>query len=545
MLGSRLRTFVWLTVLLAAGRLEAAGAEPALVQAVKAGDRAAVRALVRQRVDVRQAEPDGTTALHWAVRRDDREVIDLLLAAGARVGAANRYGVTPLSLACTNGSVPTIERLLAAGADPNGALPEGETPLMTASRTGVSGAVRALVAHGADVNARERWRGQTALMWAAAEGHASTVQLLLGAGALVRERSRAGFTPLLFAARDGHLDTIRVLLDGGASVADTTADGTSALVLAIINGHFDAAGGLLDRGADPNAPDARGSALHAVAWLRRPGWPLGVAPRIPTGDLDSLDLVRKLLARGANPNARVAWKETKRGGFDLGMVVNNPPNIAVGRNYITLVGATPYYLAAKHSDVDLMRVLAAHGADPSIATAQGVTPFMAAAGIGFWQGESPGPNNGVPERDTLEAVKLAWDLGGRPDVNAVAHFNDVHVEGEGIALLHRLPLNVHEFDENAPGDMRWGGSSAVHGAAVRGINAVVQFLVDNGGDLTATNRLGWTPLMLAEGMYIGQTEKEQPATAAFIRTLLAGRRSSGGAVELDAVGGREPSRHPR
>ena len=170
-----------------------------------------------------------------------------------------------------------------------------------------------------------------------------------------------------------------------------------------------------------------------------------------------------------------------------------------------------------------------------ISTATGLplrqTVAMAAAGIGFWQGESPGPNNGVPESDTLAAVKLAWELAGRPDVNATAHFNNVPIEGNGIELLHRLPLNVNEFDESAPGDMRWGGSSAVHGAAVRGVNSVVQFLVDNGGDLQAKNRLGWTPLMLTEGMYIGQTEKEQPATAAFIRELLGsptGRVASAG-----------------
>ena len=146
---------------------------------------------------------------------------------------------------------------------------------------------------------------------------------------------------------------------------------------------------MLDHGADPNAPDTRGSALHALAWLRRPGWPLSGAPRIPNGNVDSLDLVKKLLAHGADPNVRVAWKELKRGGFDLGMVVNNPPNINVGRNYITLVGATPFYLAAKHSDVELMRVLAAHGANPTIPTVQGVTPFMAAAGHRILAGREP------------------------------------------------------------------------------------------------------------------------------------------------------------
>ena len=513
----------WAVWMLCTVALEAAGPESQLLTATKAADTDRIRVLLEQRADVHEAEADGTAPLHWAVRRDAADAVDLLLRAGARVDVANRYGVTPLSLACTNGSVAVIERLLKAGANPNLALPAGETPLMTAARTGVAAAVRTLLAHGAAVDAIESWRGQTALMWAASEGHAAAIQALLDAGADPAVRSKAGFTPILFASRDGHLEAMRALLADGASATDKTADGTSVLVLAIINGHFDAAAVLLDHGADPNAPDIRGSALHAIAWLRRPGWPLSGAPRLPNGSFDSLDLVRKLLAHGADPNVRVAWKELKRGGFDLGMVVNNPPNINVGRNYITLVGATPFYLAAKHSDVDLMRVLAAHGADPTIPTVQGVTPFMAAAGLGFWQGESPGPNNGVPEGDTLETVKLAWELAGRPDVNATAHFNDVHIEGEGIALLHRLPLNVNDFDESAPGDMRWGGSSAVHGAAVRGVNSVVQFLVDNGGDLNAKNRLGWMPLMLAEKMYIGQTEKEQPATAAFIRELLAAR----------------------
>ena len=90
-------------------------------------------------------------------------------------------------------------------------------------------------------------------------------------------------------------------------------------------------------------------------------------------------------------------------------------------------------------------------------------------------------------------------------------------------MLHRLPLNVHDFDERFPGDMRWGGSTAMHGAAVRGVNSVVQFLLDQGADLTVRNKLGWTPLMMTEGMYIGQTEKEVPETAAFIHKLLRER----------------------
>ncbi|PYR39065.1 MAG: hypothetical protein DMF90_01125 [Acidobacteria bacterium] len=443
----------------------AAGPDSSLPEAVKTADQATIQALLRQRIDVNKPEADGTTALHWAARRDDLATADLLLRAGANAEAHNRYGVTPLLLACTNGSRAMVERLLNAGANPGGGLPQGETPLMTASRTGSVDVVKLLLAHGAEVSARETWRGQTALMWAAAEGHADVARVLIESGAEVRARSNAGFTPLMFAIRNGHRDTVRALIEARADANDLARDGTSALVLAIINGHFAAAADLLESGANPNATDPRGSALHALAWLRRPGWPLGTPPQILSDTMDSLELARRLLERGANPNVRVAWKELRRSGFDLGMVVNNPPNIASGRNYISLVGATPFYLAAKHADVALMRLLAEKGADPTIPTVQGVTPFMAAAGIGFWPGESPGPNNGVSEGDTLEAVKLAWELGRGVDVNARADFGNTPVEGDGLQLLHRLPLNVHQFDESAPGDMRWGGSTAMHGAA--------------------------------------------------------------------------------
>lgn len=503
--------------------VQSVSAQSAVLDAARQGDASAVRKLATSSADVDRAEPDGTTALHWAVRRGDVAMVDTLLVASADVQRANRYGVTPLAIACASGSSEIVQRLLDKGADPNRANPEGETPLMAAARAGALPAVQALVARGADVNARETWRGQTALMWAAVEGHAGVVRALLDKGASVSTRSTAGFTSLLFATRSGHRDIVGLLLDHQADPNDRTKDGTSALMLATINGRFETAALLLDRGANPNAPDIRGSALHAIAWLRTPGWPLGLAPLLLTDPMDSLELAKRLLTRGANPNLRIAWNEQKRGGFDLGMVVNNPPTISVGRNYLTLVGATPYYLAAKHSDVELMRLLAAHGADTRIPNEQGVTPLMAAAGVGFWQGESPGPNNGVPEPRTLEAVTLAWELNRDADINETAHFNRVRIDGDGIELLHRLPRNVHEFDETQQGDVRWEGVAAIHGAAVRGVNSVVQFLIDKGANLTARTRLGWTPLMLTEGMYIGQTEKEVPETAAFIRRVLQER----------------------
>jgi ankyrin repeat protein len=531
----RFRSGPLVIVLLVAGVRDLGAQTPQVILAIQSGEQARVRTALEQPGAIHGREADGTTALHWAVRRNDAAIVDLLIDAGADARASNRYGITPLHIAASLGTAPLVERLLKAGADPNTPTPEGETPLMAAARSGVVPAVKALLAAGADVPAKESWRGQDALMWAAAEGHADVVRALIEAGASVQTRSRAGFTPLLFAVREGHVGVARALLDAKADPNDATRDGTAALIVATINGRFETAAALLDYGAKPNPPDVRGSALHVLAWLRTPGWPLSGPPLILSDRMDSLELAKRLLERGADPNIRVAWKELKRGGFDLGMVVNNPPNISVGRNYISLVGATPFYLAAKHSDVALMRLLAAHGADPRLPTSQGVTPLMAAAGLGFWQGESPGPNNGVPESQTLEAVKLAWELSGPIDINATAHFNNVHLEGEGLALLHRLPLNVHEFDGSTPGDMRWAGAAAIHGAAVRGVNAVVQFLVDKGADLTARTKLGWTPLMLTEGMYIGQTEKEVPQTAAYIRKLLDQR-----GIAAASTAGREP-----
>src|SRR5439155_10660677 len=143
-----------------------------LADAAKANDKAAIRSLLGQRIDVNAPQVDGTTALHWLAYHDDPEIADQLIRAGANVKAANRYGVTPLTVACTNGNGAIVELLLKAGADPNTALPSGETALMTAARAGNIRAVRALLSAGADVGAKENHQGQTALMWAGAEGHA-------------------------------------------------------------------------------------------------------------------------------------------------------------------------------------------------------------------------------------------------------------------------------------------------------------------------------------------------------------------------------------
>ena len=364
-------------------------------------------------------------------------------------------------------------------------------------------------------------------MWAAAENNAGAVARLLAAGADVEARSSSGLTPLLFAVREGRIEATQALLDAGADVNagvnNTTAGtgsytpaatgNTSPLALAIINAHYELAADLLDAGADANAYDARGSLLHALAWIRRPG---SGRPPAQTGNLDSLELAQRLLAQGADPNVRIFWQEIPF-EVDLG-IVKPPPNISVGRNFISFIGATPFYLAAKHADLDLMRLLVDYGADPLTPTGQGVTPLMAAAGLGFWDGESPGPLNGTPEPVRLEAVKMTLALGN--DLHAVSDFGDTQIEGDGVDLLLRHPLNLLELDaQRDRGDMRWGGCTALHGAAMMGSNLIVQYLIDQGADVNARNAIGWTPRMVAEGVFVANTEKAWPDTVALLREL--------------------------
>src|SRR5213592_724098 len=316
----------WWIALLFVISTEAAGAVPVrLIDAVKAADRDAIRTLLQQRVDVNAAEADGTTALHWAARANDLQAADMLLRAGANVKLANRYGVTPLYLASTNGNAAMIELLLKAGADPNSALPEGETALMTAARSGNADAVTTLIGRGADVNRKEAWRGQNALMWAAAEGHAEVIRALIAHGADIRARSNGGFTPLLFAVREGKIDAVKTLLSAGADLNESLPyrrkGGTAAaeaepainaFMLAVGNVHYELAAFLLDKGADPNSAPEGFTALHQISWLRRPGTGDNNPAPQGSGNMDSLEFVRELVAHGANVNAR-ATKQANMG----------------------------------------------------------------------------------------------------------------------------------------------------------------------------------------------------------------------------------------
>jgi uncharacterized protein len=494
-----------------------------LIEAAKRGDLQAVRALLAKHADVNAADADGSTALHWAAERDNVALADLLIAAGANVKAATRYKITPLSLACTNGDAVLIDRLLKAGADPNGTSEEGQTALMTASLTGKPDAVKLLVETGAEVNAVEPYKGQTALMWAASEGNAAAAEILIAHGADVKAKSKAGFTPLLFAVRNDRPGAAKVLLDHGANVNDVARDGTNALNMAVVNAYFDLASMLVDRGANPDAPDPRGSALHTLAWLRRPGSDgaaavgnVGHAPPPPSGRMTALELARKLLEHGADPNIRVSWKESTFG--KEGGTARNPPNIQLGRHLLSYVGATPFYVAAKNGDAAYMELLADHGADPKMPTKAGITPLMVAAGLDYWEGESPGPFTGVTEAERLDAVKLAVALGN--DVNAAADFGDYPMTGETSYTLLYYPHNIDDLLELGVGDPRWSGSTPLIGAVVSNQPSIVQWLVDHGARVDAKTKLGWTPLLVAEGVFFANAKKEFPQAAAIIRKAL-------------------------
>jgi ankyrin repeat protein len=492
---------------------------PSLVDAARAGDRAAVRSILAKRpAEAAKTTSDGTTPLHYAVQRDDVEMVDALLKAGADAKAVNRYGATPLFVACQNGNAAIIERLLKAGADPNSKNPDGETALMTAARTGKVDAVKLLLARGADAKAVEGWRGQTALMWAAAENHTEVAQTLIEAGADVNARSNGGFTPLLFAVRAGKRDVVNALLAKGANPNDAipaaaprpstpnaggpppnattggaignaaggrlaetgdpltqlfnvfntgnrangrTGPGMTALVMAILNGHFELAADLLDRGADPNAAGPGWTALHQVAWTRRPPIQHGLPPAVQTGKMDSLTLAKKLLDKGANPNARMT-REPADGA----------------RNVLNRIGSTPFLQAAKLADIPYMKLLLEHKADPTITTLDGATPLMAASGVGIWHtGESAGKN-----AEALDAAKLLVELGA--DVNAV--------------------------DGN--------GDTALHGAAYRGAKEIAQLLIDHGAKINVVNKIGWTPWIIADGVFYPNTFNRDLDTAELLLT---------------------------
>ena len=432
----------------------AVNADLRLIEAIQGQDHEAVRALLTQKVDVNAREGDGATALHWAVVRDDVEVVSALLGAGAEVNAANDYGVTPLLLACTNRNATVVGKLLDAGADANAATAMGETAVMACARTGAADALGALLDHGANVNAREESAGQTALMWAATQADPDVVRVLLAHGADVHARSdshllpvnlgdgdpfedsvmqpQRGSTPLLFAARHGRIGNARLLLDAGADVNEKAPNGESALVLASFSGQGELAAFLLERGADPGAADAGYSALHTA---------------VARGELG---LVKALCAHGADPNTRLTNGSLQQRNLNFYSLS------------AALTGATPFWLAAKYAEGEIMRSLAACGADPLLMPDNGITPLIAAAGAG-WTTRS---NNRRGQGIGVDAARLLVSAGE-------------HSTWEATSLALELGNDVNATDPD--------GNTALHAAVRLGYPTVVDLLIEHGARLDAKN----------------------------------------------------------
>ena len=483
------------------------GADTRIAEAAMHQDNSAVRALIQQKADVNATLPDGATALHWAANEDDLDTVSLLIQAGANVKAKDRYGFTPLYFASTNGSAAVIRKLLDAGADPNAADSSGETALMTATRSGNVDAVKILLQHGADVKTKDAVTQQTPLMWAVRSNFPAAVELYLEYGAEINARTRTGktpaarppgagggshgagivrsgwpeqgfqgetpggMTPLLYAARDGRVDIARILIAAKADVQQADVNGITPLLMAITNNHLDTAKFLLEKGAAVNAADWWGRApLYATVEIRNRDY-----GRNNEHEIDrpaALEVIRMLLDRGANVNART--KEvppTRRFVTPLGDL-----------SWVDFTGQTPFLRAALAGDITVMRLLLEKGADPNIATFAGTTALMAASGVNWMTGQTYTES----KEALMEAVQLCLDKGG---------------------------------DVNAKNSM---GVTAVIGAANRGSDEILEFLVKKGAGLDIKDKEGRTPLVWAEGVFLATNAPEaKPSTMALIKRLMA------------------------
>jgi ankyrin repeat protein len=467
-----------------------------LVLAARANDTALVRSLLSAHPapDVNQRTADGTSSLHWAVYHGDSDLVTRLLAAAADPNARNDYGSTPISEAAVRGDVKVLRALLAAGADVESPNADGQTALMIVARTGNVEVGELLLSHGANPNAHEQWRDQTALMWAAAQKQPAMVRLLLRHGAAVEARSlvndftrqvtaeprmqarpSGGFTPLLYAARAGCLECAQLLIKAGADPNLGDPDGVSPLLESILNLNFDLAALLIKHGVDVDHWDTWGrSPLYAAVDLDT--LPVGGRADRPSLDqTNSLQVIRMLLVAGANPNLQLKLFPPYRSLRD-----------DRGADSILTVGATPLLRAAKAADLPAIQLLLAHGAHVELPTATGISPLLAAAGVGSTALDTRGRYKSQPE--AIKAVQALLDKGA--DVNEADH----------------------------------SGQTALHGAAGWGWNDLVKALADRHADLMAKDVRGRTAADVALGSASssGRASAEaHPETAALLRQLMA------------------------
>jgi ankyrin repeat protein len=524
-----------------------------VADAAERRDKEAVRTLVKQAVDVNAAQGDGMTALHWAAMHGDADLAALLLYAGANVRATTRLGgYTALHLASQQGATAVIKTLAANGANVNATTTTGATPLMLAASSGSVEATTALVELSADPNARDAANGQTALMFAAALDRADVVRALAQHGAdaslssatvdltkvtapedalqqEIRDAQDAksaaaaratpaapaaarpatapgpaavagvsrpftfneligqqgGLTALHFAARQGAMRTVQTLVEMGANVNQVSpADRASPLLVATINGQFDIAAYLLERGAQPNlASEAGMTPLYAVLnveWAPKMFYP---QPRAHLQQQTGyLDLMTALLDKGADPNARMARKIWyTQYNFDLLRVDET--------------GGTAFWRAAYASDIAAMKLLVAHGADPGIRTTKPAQNDRFRQG-GTRSGDDSRDHSGLQPIPTagpdIPPLLATAGAGYGEGFAANAHrFAPTGMLAAAKYLVEELHADVNARDAD--------GNTALHNAAARGDNEMIEYLVSKGADVTLVNRTGQTTADMANG----------------------------------------------
>ncbi len=455
-----------------------------LAQAVKSGDRAAALDMIAKKsADVNAAEADGSTPLIWAANLNDTDLALRLLKAGANPKAHNQLGSSPLAEAALNSNTTLIKALLDAGADPNDPGPDAQTPIMVVSRSANVEAAKLLLDKGANPNVKESQRGQTPLMWAAANSEGAIMRELLAHGAEVdtasatdlmtplvsgepraQPRPPGGMTAMLFSAREGCMDCVKALLEKGAKIDLPDPEGVTPLITAVFNTHFDVAKFLIEKGANLNRWDWWGRTPLYLA-VDYNTLPHGGRPDQPAlDDTLPLDIVRLLLDKGANPNVQLKMFPPYRAtGADRGL------------DGMLTVGTTPLLRAAKAQDVDSIKLLLEHGANVDLGNNQGMTPTVAASGMGSVDADTRGfyYASDIQER-AIASLDLLLSHGGQIDGKA--------------GRLQQSPLD---------------------GAAFWGWNKVVEHLLGKGADINLTDGRGYTAVDYAMGRAAGNSRGGQ------------------------------------